>query len=226
MDEPSIERLLARYEGNRVVRGLVQLIPLGVGGALDVVLIGTLKRIREERSRTFFDELAKTSAPLDPALLQSEDFVHCFFSTARYALNSHRREKIEMFARLLKASLEETGPKDVDEYEEFSAILDDLSYRELRALAIMDEFSDHPRTVDQNDLQWTITFWSEFEDQVVRDLGVPRNEVSDFMNRISRSGCYEMFTGGYFDYTGGKGKLTPTYKRLKQFVYSAVDKST
>jgi len=214
------ENLLARYEGNRVVRGLVQLIPFGIGGALDIAVTKTLNNIREERSRTFFDELANTSKALDPAMLESEDFLHCYFSTARYALNSRRREKIEMFARLLKASLGETGPQDVDEYEEFLEILDDLTFRELRALAIMDTFSDHPRTSEQNDLQWTNTFWDEFENRIVKELLVPKDEVSDFMNRISRTACYEMFTGGYMDYTGGKGKLTPTYRRLKRFISS------
>jgi hypothetical protein len=222
MTKRSAHRLLARYEGNRVVRGLVQLIPFGVGGALDVVLTATLNGIREERSRAFFDELAKTSTTLDPAILQSEDFLHCYFSTARYALNSRRREKIEMFAKLLKASLEDSGPKDVDEYEEFVGILDELSYRELRALALMDRFSNRTRAADQNDLQWTNTFWDEFEDRVVRELDVPKNEVSDFMNRISRTGCYEIFTGGFLDYAGGRGKLTPTYHHLKRFVYSSI----
>jgi hypothetical protein len=217
------ENLLARYEDNRVVRGLVQLIPFGIGGALDVVITKTLSNIREERSRAFFDELIKTSKPLEPTVLESEDFLHCYFSTVRYALNSRRREKIQMFARLLKTSLDETGPRDVDEYEEFLAILDDLTFRELQTLTIMDAFSDRPRTPDLNDLQWTNTFWDEFEDRIVRELGVPNDEVRDFLSRISRTACYEVFTGGYFDYTGGKGKLTPTYRRLKRFISSEAD---
>jgi hypothetical protein len=217
------ENLLARYEDNRVVRGLVQLIPFGIGGALDVVITKTLSNIREERSRAFFDELIKTSKPLEPTVLESEDFLHCYFSTVRYALNSRRREKIQMFARLLKTSLGETGPRDVDEYEEFLAILDDLTFRELQTLTIMDAFSDRPRTPDLNDLQWSNTFWDEFEDRIVRELGVPNDEVRDFLSRISRTACYEVFTGGYFDYTGGKGKLTPTYRRLKRFISSEAD---
>lgn len=214
------EKLLARYEGNRVVRGLVQLIPFGIGGALDIVVVKTLSNIREERSRIFFDELASTSTPLDPAMLESEDFLHCYFSTVRYALNSRRREKIQMFARLLKASLGEKGSRYVDEYEELLEILDDLTFRELQALAIIDSFSNRPRTPDQNDLQWTNTFWKEFEDRIVSDLGVPRDGVADFMNRISRTACYEMFTGGYKGYTGGKGKVTLTYQRLKRIICS------
>jgi hypothetical protein len=223
MANSTIENLLSRYEGNRVIRGLVQLIPFGVGSAVDVVITKTLDNIREERSHAFFDELAKTSKALEPAMLESEDFLHRYFATARYALNSRRREKIVMFARLLKASLGDAGPRDMDEYKEFLQTLDDLTYRELRALAIMDSFSDRQRTTNQNDLQWTNTFWDEFVDRIILELSVPKDEVSDFMNRISRTACYEMFTGGYMDYTGGKGKLTPTYRRLKRFIDVAAE---
>lgn len=218
MTDSTTVNLLARYEGNRVIRALVQLIPFGIGGALDVVVTKTISNIRDERSRIFFDELANTSKPLEPAILESEDFLHCYFSTAKYALNSRRREKIEMFARLLKSSLSDSGPRDIDEYEEFLEILDDLGIRELRALVILDTFSDRPRTAEHNDLQWTETFWDEFRERVVQELSIPEVEVSDFMNRISRTACYEMFIGSYLGYVGGKGKLTPTYRRLEQFI--------
>ncbi|MBN8778865.1 MULTISPECIES: hypothetical protein [unclassified Thiobacillus] len=218
MNTPTTQTLLARYEGNRVIRGLIQLIPFGIGGAIDVVLARTLTTIREQRSRAFFDELAKGTTQIDPAELESEDFLHCYFATARYALNSRHREKIRMFARLLKSSVSPNGPRDVDEYEIFLEILDELNYRELQALTILDSYSSQPWNPDQNDLQWTNTFWDDFSARLTTDLNIPQEEIRDFMNRISRTGCYEMFTGTYLDYTGGKGKLTPRYRRLKQFI--------
>lgn len=33
-----------------------------------------------------------------------------------------------------------------------------------------------------------------------------------------------MFVGGYMSYTGEKGKLTPTYHRLKSFIYDEIEK--
>lgn len=210
--------LLERYEKNRVIRALVQLIPFGIGGAIDVVLTRTLVSIQEERSKTFFDELAKGATQLDPVVLESEDFLHCFFATTRYALNTRRREKIKMFARLLRASLVPEGLQDTDEYEIFLEILDELNYRELRALAILDTYSGKPRTAEQNDLQWINTFWDDFVRKLSNELKVPSAEVTDLMNRIARTGCYELFTGTYLDYTGGKGQLTPTYHRLKAFI--------
>ena len=216
-----LQPLLEKYEKNRVIRGLIQLVPFGIGGAIDVVLTKTVESIKEERAVAFFDELAKGDVVVDERLLESEDFLHAYFATAKYALNCRRREKISMFARLLKSSLTEKDISDIDEYEDFLKILDELSYRELLALRILDEYSSTPRTEKQNDLQWTNQFWDEFELRLAKELSIPEDQVSDFMNRIARTGCYEMFAGGYLDYTGGKGKLTPTYNRLKKFIETA-----
>lgn len=220
----NLQPLLEKYEGNRVIRGLIQLIPCGIGGAVDVILAKTSENIQSERASTFFDELAKGNIVVDENLLKSEDFLHCYFSTAKYALNSRRREKIQMFARLLKSSLSKEGPKNVDEYEDFLKILDELSYRELLALSILDQYSNRPREKEHNDLQWTITFWSEFEERLPQELSMPADEVVYFMDRIARTGCYETFKGGGFFYEGGKGKLTPIYHRLKRFILSSETK--
>lgn len=213
-----LQPLLEKYESNRVIRGLIQLVPFGIGGAIDVVLTKTLENIQEERATAFFDELSKGDVVVDEKLLESEDFLHAYYSTTKFALNSRRREKIRMFARLLKSSLTENEINNIDEYEDYLKILDELSYRELLALKVLDEYSETPRTEEQNDLQWTNLFWDIFESRLADELNIPIEQVADFMNRIARTGCYEMFTGGFFDYTGGKGKLTPTYQRLKKYI--------
>lgn len=217
----NVQSLLNRYHGNRVIRGLLQLVPFGIGSALDVVLVQTIEKIRMERAQVYFDELASGDLVLNPSLLDSEDFLHCYALTTRLALNSRRREKIRMFARLLKNSLSVAGDIDVDECEDFVKILDELSYREIQALNLLDEYSDVPRNDEQNDLQWINLFWDEFENRLYIQLGIPQEQVGDFMNRIARTGCYETLTGTYWNYTGGKGKLTPTYRHFKEFIVEA-----
>jgi hypothetical protein len=218
MEKTKWQSLLERYEGNRVIRGLIQLVPLGFGSAADVALVHTLEQIREKRTREFFDELARGNIVLDESLLESEDFLHCYFSTAKYALNSRRREKIQMFARLLKSSITDEGPQGVDEYEDFLKILDELSFRELQALNILDTFSGREKKKDQDAFAWTGSFWGEFIYRIEIELNIRSDEVTDFINKISRTGCYEMFVGGYFGYKGGRGQLTATYHRLKKFI--------
>lgn len=214
------EALLKRYEENQMIRALVQLVPFGAGGAFDVLLVGTLNDIRRDRSTTFFDELASEGAIISEADIRSEDFLHKYFTTLKAALNTRRREKIILFAKLLKSSVTGDSVSDVDVYEDFLKILDELTFRELRVLSILDEYSARPRKHDQNDLQWTNTFWNEFEKRVSSKLDLPSKEVPDFMNRIVRTGCYEMFAGSYADYSGGKGKLTPTFRRLQTLIHA------
>lgn len=103
-DKTASESLLLRYENIQVIRALVQLVPFGAGGALDMLLVGTLDDIRRDRSAAFFDELSVDGALITEADIQSEDFLHKYFTTVKVALNTRRRDKIVMFAKLLKSS--------------------------------------------------------------------------------------------------------------------------
>ena len=212
------EKLLTRYEGNRVIRPLIQLILPGIGSALDIVLIQTLDKIRYERARAFFDELAKGNLISDKVLLKSEDFLHCYITTIQSALKTRSREKIRMFARLLKSSPDDSGLADIDEYEYFLNILDNLSFKEIQALTILDRFSDSFRDGTGSDPSWNLTFWEKFETKLSEQLNIPRERTADFMIGIVRTGCYEIFTDAQIRYTAGQGKLTPTFKRLKEFI--------
>ena len=213
---PSLpEKVLAWYEDKELVRALAQLIPYG--GGVDAFLTGKLEDIRRERIAAFFEALAANRIELSEEVIGSEEFLHKYFITAKAAINTRRREKIALFGNLL-ANGALPSACDADEYEDILRILDELSFRELRALSILDSFSKRSRDRKQNDLQWTETFWAQFERMVGSELALAKNQVRDFMNRIARTGCYEMFTGGFMDYTGGKGKLTPTYHNLKKFV--------
>ena len=212
------EKLLTRYEGNRVIRPLIQLILPGIGSALDIVLIQTLDKIRLDRAHAFFDELAKGNLISDEELLKSEDFLHCFITTVQAALKTGRHEKIRMFARRLKSSLNDSGPADIDEYEYFLNILDNLGFKEIQALTLLDSFSDSFRDSTGSDPAWTSTFWDEFEKKLSDKLNIPSERASDFMIGIVRTGCYEIFTDAQIRYTAGQGKLTPTFKRLKEFI--------
>lgn len=221
----NVEKLARRYEKKPLLRGLIQLIPFGFGSSIDAALLTRLQNISEERTRTFFDELSKGKIELKPELLESENFLHCYFATVKAALNSRRREKIKMFARLLKSSTLPGSFSSTDEYEEYLEILDELSYRELLILLILEKYeSQFPLKTEENALQRASHFWEQFNDELKTTLGIPRDEVNAIMTRLNRTGCYETFIGTYANYVGGKGKLTPTYFNLKKFIKSENDK--
>ena len=216
---PIILKLGERYEKNPILRGLIQLIPFGLGSGVDVALSTRLQKIREERTRTFFDELAEGRILLQPELLESEDFLHCFFATMEATLNTRRREKIRLFARLLKASTLPGSFSGTDEYEEHLDTLDQLSFREVSILVTLEKYeSRFPKSDTENDLHRANRFWNQFTTELVEKLQIPKEEIDAVLTRLNRTGSYETFIGSYWEYTGGKGKLTPLYFRLKRLI--------
>lgn len=209
------ERLAARYEKNPIIRALVQLIPWGVGSAADVAITTVLARIREERAREFFDQLASGELELTQEQIATEDFLHAYFATARAALNTRRREKIRLFAQLFANYAGKGLVGDSDVYEEYLSILDDLSYREFQILLILKRHQDcTPRQPQQNDLQWSSTFWDAFLDSVVSEVGIPRQEIPGILARLNRTGLYKTIVGTFLGYGGDQGLLTPNFDRF------------
>lgn len=88
----------------------------------------------------FFDELSRGEIELKQELLDNNDFLHCFFATTEAAFKTNRTEKIRFLARLLLAAAVDGRLSDIDEYEEYLGILDDLSNRELAVLTLLDKY--------------------------------------------------------------------------------------
>ncbi len=207
-----IQRLASRYQRNSVIRALVQLIPAGIGSAADVAIATRISNIREQRARAFFDELASQDIALTDKQIESDDFLHAYFSTTRAALNTRRQEKIRLFARLFGNYARRTSFVPTDAYEELLTVLDDLGYREFQVLLILRRFeASVSLSEEQNALQRVSTFWDAFIEAVEAETGVPRTETPGFLARLNRTGLYQTFVGTYVGYTGDKGCLTPNF---------------
>jgi hypothetical protein len=96
--------LVERYERQPIIRGLVQLVPFGIGSALDTALAVKFQEYRTDRLREFFDELGTGEVPLTPDLIESDDFLHCYFATVGAVVKSYRKEKVRYLARLLRSA--------------------------------------------------------------------------------------------------------------------------
>lgn len=209
--------LVQRYQRQPVLRALVQLVPFGLGSAADTAMTAALARYEEERLRTFFDELAAGHVELTPDAAESEEFLHAFLATTAAARRTRRREKIRYLAQLLRSTFSEQPPQSIDEYEELLSIVEDLSARELQILALLATAERAaPLRGDENDLGRANAIWPFFEKFVFDQLGISPEELAPMMVRLQRSGCYVEITGGYWDYTGGRGHLSTLYRRLEQ----------
>lgn len=209
--------LAERYERQPLLRALVQLVPMGIGSAADIWLVTALARIDEERLRTFFDELQAERIELTPEIAESEEFLHAFLATTAAARRTRRREKIRYLARVLRSACSEMPRGLGDEYEEILTIVEDLSTRELQILALLAQAERETQfRGDENDLERANTIWPTFETRVHSRLGIGPEELAPMLVRLQRSGCYIEFTGGYWNYTGGRGHVSALYLRLEQ----------
>jgi len=226
MDEPTkIEKLVELYENKPLIKGLIQLIsPIA---ALDTILAKRVENIRAERAATLFEEFAKGEKELTEELIRSEDFLHCYFATVKAALNTRRREKIRMFARMLKSAITSCSFSNIDEYDEYLQILDELSFNEIRILATLEKFeTQNPAKNGEHPTITAKRFWDKFISALEKSLAMPKNEIGATLFRLNRTGCYETLHGTYgepgmlvaWGMTDGVGILTPKYFRLKKII--------
>ena len=203
-----------KYNSNPILRGLIQLVPLGIGSAIDVSLTTKLANIKNKRIETFFDTLLKNNLNEDSKLLESEDFLHKYFLTVDLALKTRQEEKIKMFAKMLSNSFDKN---DVDEYEDYLHILNELSYRELYILIELDNshnenFKKFPQ---DNKLQLTERYWNEFYKKIINKFKISEGEINSLLVRLSRSGCYQLLAGEYISPRIGQGTVTEVWNKLK-----------
>lgn len=220
--ENAISELLEKhYPNHPIIRILVQALIPGLGSILDTALAVSIERLKHERVREFFDELVNQDITLTEEQIQNEDFLHAYFATAKAALNTRRREKIRLFARLLANYTHSMKPEATDTYEEMLAVLDDLSFREFQVLLVLHRFETRTPISRELETQLSRTqraseFWDAFCESVVSEIGIPTPEIPGILTRLTRTGLYQPFLANIPGYTGDKGGLTPNFFTLQE----------
>ena len=210
-----LEKLGKRYVNNPTIRILLQLIPHGIGSAIDVAFTTKINNLREARFRAFFDELSNQNTILTKEMIANSDFLHAYYSTLKAALNTRRKEKIRLFARLFSNYYNDECFENPDDYEEALSIIDDLSYREFQILLIINKHEkSNPKKEDQNTLQRIIAYWNDLLKDIEVITGIPNNEINSNLTRLNRTGLYQTLTPVYWDYEGDVGHLTKYFEKF------------
>ena len=133
-------------------------------------------------------------------------------------MNTRRREKIKLFARLLTNASRE-GKVGSDKYEEFLSILDDLSVRELQILLLLKQLEDSSSSeANGNTLKRANELWDSFEKSIKNQHGIGSDELNAMLGRLNRTGLYETIVGAYYDYEGDRGRLTSTFDEFVRWL--------
>lgn len=219
--------LASRYADSPTIRALVQLVPFGIGSAVDLAVAEKVNAIREERARVFFDKLAEGEIEITQETIESEDFLHCYFATVSAALRSRRREKTALFADLLLGGVYEGVLGENDDYEELMSVMDDMSLREIKTLFIIDRAEANNHRKHEDDFTWVKRHMGGVSRKLRDELGIPKPEVASFIQRLSRTGLIEEVNMGDKDdrsiilSTGWETfRLTSRYRRLRGLLKS------
>ncbi len=212
----AFESLVERYKHNPPLRALMTLIggyspPVG---ALESAVLTSFERVRSERQRELFDALDRGGIELTDEIIQQEEFIHAFLATARAANRTRQRQKIRLFARLLKAFVSGRNGLDVNEHEELLRVLEDLSPREFSSLVLLRQHEQAvARKNGETRPQWIFHFWEDAKHDLEQKLGFPSSEFEGFLARLSRTGLYRREIG-FLDDAEEIGCTTPQLARL------------
>jgi hypothetical protein len=211
------QRAARGYRNNPKLRALVEGLGAFIPGvtAANTYIVERLSALERQRREALFEYLDEAGAELTDELIESEDFLHCFTITMRAAQQTRRTEKIRLLARLLVSTIrdQEQTVSDVDEYEEFLGILDDMSVREIRVMAVLDRFQARGTLGSVK--------WEDRKQQVVDEIGILPDEIDGVLVRLMRTGLYSEDVYSLWGGTMTEGKLTPRWHRLRDLIADA-----
>jgi hypothetical protein len=203
--------MLETYQRSPVLRMLVKLTP-GLNIA-EAGVLGTYAWFQHRRLQVFADEFTTLRIGLSNEDVKRQEFFDAYTSTTRHVLSESRDEKIRLFARLLGRFVTDGFVIPIDIYEEYLLILDGMSEREFKLLVLLHRHEiSHPLQTGENHLMRATHFWADFERDAEAELKISKDTLTALLTRLSRTGMYQEITGAYYDYSGGKGYLTPEFE--------------
>ena len=143
------------------------------------------------------------------------------FSTIEAVLNTRRREKIKYLASLFSKIIDPDTFRDIDEFEEYLMILDDISIKELEIMTILYDFEiKNPPKIDRVifRLQENNKFWGEFMTTLIHKYNLDKEDIDAILIRVERTGCLLYSRAIAHDYRPISGMTTNTFKKLVKLI--------
>ena len=177
------------YSNSPAIKALLNLLPLW--SSADGLLETRAGEIKRQRLRFFFDALADGQREITQKLIESDDFLHCYFKTTEVVLNTRRKEKIELFARMLRVAMNAQVFTGLDQYEELLDTLDSMSFREFGVLLKLKGYEARCANKSfKNDYAKIKSYEDEFTSDACKTFEIEKEEFDPFMERLQRTGLY------------------------------------
>lgn len=208
--------LQEKYEAQPIIKALIQSLP--IGAAADTVLSGYINKMKAEKMRAFFEQLANGDIELTEDLIKDDNFLHAYFATVNYVLLNRSKLKIKAFAEILKSLYRDQ--LNMDEFEDYEQIFNELSEREFLILSVKYEFEKHAAsdTRELNPAQRTSTYWADFKNEIKNKMGIEADELNSMLLRVQRTGCFNKHKGYWDESHEEEGNTTPMFAKLRTVV--------
>lgn len=204
-----------------MLKGLIQTLSvygIPVGSMIDSTLGAFVNKMKEERLKTFFDELNQGDIILTEEQIKSNDFLNAYFDTVSYVLRTKSDEKIKKFALILKKVY--SGELKIDDFDDYNDAFNDLTDREFAILSIKykyeEQYISNPENL--NEFQLTSQYWNDFKKEISKKLSIKEEEINAFMLRIQRTGCYAKHQGYWDESNEEIGNTTEFFKTIMQVI--------
>ena len=183
-----------------------------VGIPFGLALDNFLTKKKKEKQIAFFDTLNDGSTVLTEDIINDDNFLHAFFATLNYVVRQRSNAKIEGFTKILKELA--TKKIEINRFEDYTAIFDELSEREFAILSIKYDFEQRFRKPNES----AGNYWQEFKDEVLNKVDITEGELEPLLSRAQRTGCFQEEKLFWQDDGNLYGNTTEIFKVIRDII--------
>lgn len=212
-----------KYSENAILRASITSVPF-IGSPLDIFLTTEAQKIVNDRIMSLFDKLKEEMNTLEDRIvdkdyINSEEFIELFIRTIEASAKTRNKEKIKLYAKLLKGAIKFQNRKKYSP-EEYLQVLSELTIKELEVAKAIYRQQRQERRKDENELQWALRCgWEKLEKKCP---SIPEEDFRFIFLRLRKSGLIQDLEHIYYSSKKEKKKvvfvITDVFRKIMKYL--------
>jgi hypothetical protein len=214
---------IEKYSENAILRASITSVPF-IGSPLDIFLTTEAQKIVNDRIMSLFDKLKEEMNTLEDRIvdkdyINSEEFIELFIRTIEASAKTRNKEKIKLYAKLLKGAIKFQNRKKYSP-EEYLQVLSELTIKELEVAKAIYRQQRQERRKDENELQWALRCgWEKLEKKCP---SIPEEDFRFIFLRLRKSGLIQDLEHIYYSSNKEKKKvvfvITDVFRKIMKYL--------
>lgn len=196
-----------------LISGIASAVPF-VGGLLSNSINASFTHFQEKKRKQFLDIILSNKENITSDKVNEIEFIINFTKTLEAVNRLSTYDKIQYFANLLKNSYFTENKIINDEYEEYLALLNYLSYREI---FILIKFSKTYWKIPKSELDGGYMdkpLFRDFMQNIISEFNITECEVADILMKLQNNSlCKFEFSHGFDNDSDCYASLMTEYSR-------------